>query len=243
MPHFTITPEYLLSQGLSLNFPERFWSKVNKSGPVPAHRPELGPCWLWTASTSLDFYGHIHKDHQRAKGIMIYSHRAAWILLHGPIPEGLKVLHGCDNAKCCNADTHLFLGTVQDNIDDKCNKGRQARLRGEKCGRAKLSESQVKEILELALNTSLSLRAIGAKFGIPGCHISRIVSGEQWSHMLTGFTNEQKAKMRRQLTAAQVIEMRRLYENGQTQTSIGKQFGISNTNVCVIVNRKTWTHI
>jgi|SRR5580658_5854190 hypothetical protein len=25
---------------------ERFWSKVDKNGPVPSHRPELGQCWI-----------------------------------------------------------------------------------------------------------------------------------------------------------------------------------------------------
>src|ERR1035437_916757 len=28
---------------------ERFWAKVDRNGPVPAHRPELGPCWVWEA--------------------------------------------------------------------------------------------------------------------------------------------------------------------------------------------------
>ena len=29
---------------------KRFWSKVNKAGSVPPHRPELGPCWVWVAA-------------------------------------------------------------------------------------------------------------------------------------------------------------------------------------------------
>jgi hypothetical protein len=33
-----------------MSLPERFWKKVDKNGPVPAHRPELGPCWLWTGA-------------------------------------------------------------------------------------------------------------------------------------------------------------------------------------------------
>jgi hypothetical protein len=51
------------------------------------------------------------------------SHRAAWKLTHGPIPDGLQVLHRCDNPPCCNP-AHLFLGTQQDNIADMHKKGR-----------------------------------------------------------------------------------------------------------------------
>lgn len=72
-----------------------------------------------------------------------YAHRVAWRLFRGPIPEGLLVLHHCDNPKCCNP-IHLFLGTQADNMADKCAKGRQAK--GSKHGRAKLTEGEVAEI-------------------------------------------------------------------------------------------------
>src|ERR1017187_6757138 len=51
------------------------------------------------------------------------SHRLLWTLIKGTIPEGMSVLHSCDNPPCCNID-HLFLGTAQDNADDKMAKGR-----------------------------------------------------------------------------------------------------------------------
>ena len=51
------------------------------------------------------------------------AHRLAWTLVHGPIPRGMWVLHHCDVRNCINVD-HLFLGTSQDNIDDKMQKGR-----------------------------------------------------------------------------------------------------------------------
>lgn len=50
--------------------------------------------------------------------------RLVWHVRKGPIPEGLWVLHTCDNSGCINLD-HLFLGTPQDNTDDMIAKGRK----------------------------------------------------------------------------------------------------------------------
>jgi len=41
----------------SATLEDRFWAKVDKNGPVPAHRPELGPCWIWTAARFKRGYG------------------------------------------------------------------------------------------------------------------------------------------------------------------------------------------
>jgi len=58
----------------------------------------------------------------RALGV-IRTHRLAWELANGPIPDGLSVLHHCDNPPCCNVE-HLFLGTQTDNHADMVAKGR-----------------------------------------------------------------------------------------------------------------------
>lgn len=59
------------------------------------------------------------------KGKSWAAHRAEWDEKVGPIPEGIFVLHHCDN-KPCREIKHLFLGTHQDNMDDKVRKGRQS---------------------------------------------------------------------------------------------------------------------
>jgi hypothetical protein len=53
------------------------------------------------------------------------AHRLAWILAFGPPPEGMGVLHGCDNPRCVNL-THLRLGTQKDNAADMWERGRQS---------------------------------------------------------------------------------------------------------------------
>lgn len=61
----------------------------------------------------------------------VLAHRAAWELANGPIPDGMNVLHECDNPPCCDVK-HLFLGTIADNNADMRAKGRASgcKLRG-----------------------------------------------------------------------------------------------------------------
>jgi HNH endonuclease len=97
----------------------RFLSKVDKNGP--SSRPELGPCWVWTAGLTRDGYGQFRVG-QRS----LASHRVAWEFDCGQIPPGMHVLHKCDTRNCVRGE-HLFLGTHQDNVVDMCSKNRQAR--------------------------------------------------------------------------------------------------------------------
>jgi hypothetical protein len=50
------------------------------------------------------------------------AHRIAWILSHGPIPDGMYICHHCDT-KACVRPSHLFVGTAADNTHDAMEKG------------------------------------------------------------------------------------------------------------------------
>lgn len=52
----------------------------------------------------------------------IRAHRLSWILQRGPIPEGLLVLHKCNNKPCVNIE-HLYVGTKSDNAFDAIRAG------------------------------------------------------------------------------------------------------------------------
>ncbi len=141
-----ITPQYLAEQGLSPTFPQRFWAKVNKDGPVPEHMPHLGQCWVWTAYLNKWGYGRIYAGYPSTR--MILSHNASWILHHGPIPEGKIICHHCDNPACVHPK-HIWPGTHAENSHDRDDKGRQVAPKGEAQGQSKLTAQQVLEIRRL----------------------------------------------------------------------------------------------
>lgn len=95
----------------------RFWGKVNKNGPIMPNMTT--PCWEWTKCRNNWNYGVT----SFGKGRTLGTHKLAWILTNGEVPEGYLVLHKCDNPPCCNPE-HLFIGTQSDNVRDAITKGR-----------------------------------------------------------------------------------------------------------------------
>jgi hypothetical protein len=145
-------------------FIDRFWLQVEKSDT----------CWLWRGSALSNGYGQI--AHNRRHRL---AHRVAWELAYGPIPDGLWVLHHCDTPRCVRPD-HLFVGTHQDNNDDKVRKGRQAR--GETGGRAVLNTQQVRDAYRLR-QEGLTYKAIAAIFGVDPTTIYAALRGPNWRHL------------------------------------------------------------
>jgi hypothetical protein len=103
------------------------------------------------------------------------AHRVCWEITYGEIPEGLHVLHRCDNPSCVNPE-HLFLGTHADNMQDSSAKGRRNPCSGEKNGRARLTAEAVAQIR----GEHLSDHSIAEKYGISRRQVGRILRREQW---------------------------------------------------------------
>lgn len=88
---------------------ERFFAKV-KFGPTPTHRPDLGPCWVWTASTRRG-YGRFMDANKK----VVSAHRWLYERLVGPIPIGLEPDHLC-KVKACVRPSHIELVTHVVNV-------------------------------------------------------------------------------------------------------------------------------
>lgn len=167
----------------------RFRSKVDPFGPVPSHRPELGPCHLWTGSLTRSGYGRFWLS-----GTTCRAHRVAFFIEQGRWPEPCG-LHKCDNPLCCNAQ-HVLEGTNAENSADMVRKGRAARgdrnarrlypertARGERNRHAKLTEQQVRDIRANYALCRVTPPELSARFGVSTSSIHRIVSRRMWSHV------------------------------------------------------------
>lgn len=97
---------------------DRFWVKVDKNGPPPPHRPELGPCWLWLGQIDHKGYGRVSVDNRMRR-----AHQTSYVFAFGPVPDGLSVLHHCDVRRCVRP-YHLYAGTALNNTHDAIERGR-----------------------------------------------------------------------------------------------------------------------
>lgn len=141
----------------------RFWSKI-------AVRTQ-NECWEWTGYT-VGGYGRTEINHK-----LLFSHRVAWILTHGEIPDNLEILHSCDNRACCNPN-HLSLGTHKANMEEMKLKGRSAK--GERNARHKLTLTQVSYIRARYAQGGISHKELGAEMGVGKSIIGNIIRGENW---------------------------------------------------------------
>lgn len=153
---------------------DRFSRRVDKTGD----------CWLWTGFRDKDGYGGV-----KIRQVTYRASRIAYRIHTGNDPGEMEVCHHCDNPPCVRGD-HFFLGTNKDNQRDKWAKGRQNeafnlpenKARGSRVNTSKLSEDQVKKIIE-RLKKGEGLTAIGNLYGITKQSVSAIKLGTNWKHL------------------------------------------------------------
>lgn len=140
----------------------------------------ITPCLEWTRAKNFNGYGHLGHN-----GNDCMAHRLAWLTFVGAIPDGLEVLHKCDNPPCVRID-HLFLGTKSDNLRDAWGKGKrrfQVPLRGDRNGHTTLTDYDVKVIRTMHRLGVLSCREIAKPFGITRHAVQLIVTRKTWKHI------------------------------------------------------------
>lgn len=140
---------------------KRFFDKINKTST----------CWIWTGAKNNAGYGNF-----RYNGKYLNSHRVSYLLFKGHIPPKMFVCHTCDNPSCVNPK-HLFIGTPQDNDDDKVAKGRQ--IKGSKHKYSKLKESDIPKIRK----DKRSHQSIANTYNVSRRLIGMIKEGTIWKHV------------------------------------------------------------
>ncbi len=148
----------------------RFWAKVRKGIK----------CWEWQGALVCG-YGQLHGGVGKPR---YRAHRLSWALHFGPIPDGLHVLHKCDNTRCVRPD-HLFLGTPLDNARDRESKNRGNPVAagiGEHNPNAKLTGADVLAI-RVRLQAGESGRAIADAYQITPTTVSNIKTGKRWGSL------------------------------------------------------------
>jgi hypothetical protein len=145
------------------DLPEFFKSRTT-------HNPE-NDCDEWTMFLNHAGYGQLtyHWDRWLA-------HRLCYKMVHGSIPDGLHVMHRCDNPKCVNPN-HLVAGTNYQNMYDKIAKGRQPN--GEKVWSSKLTLSDVVDIRRRVKEGEKAIR-LAEEYQVNRSCISKIVNNTLW---------------------------------------------------------------
>jgi hypothetical protein len=199
---------------------DSFWAKVDIKG--------LDECWPWKLSKSNEGYGRFSFGDR-----CVRAHRFAYQVSHGEIPNGLRVLHTCDNPTCCNP-THLWIGTDNDNCQDKIAKGRAkypgarnpsrgdehySRIHPEKMARGERHGSRTKpESRRHGDNHPARL------------HPERMARGE--------------ANGSSKLTVAEVEQIKSLYRHERGSISkLSRMFGVSRKTILNIVTGKVWKDV
>lgn len=195
----------------------------------------MSGCWLWEAGCCKDGYAKFHLDGESIRG-----HRAAWLIYRGSIPDGIQVLHRCDNPPCVNPD-HLFLGTHIDNARDKAAKGRAPGMRGESNPLSRITRAEAQSI---ATDNVRSIQEMAAQHGVSAAAISKIRSGKLWSGQIELSPDRGKrlrmrgAKNPNARITAKIAEAIR--SDGRPSREAAKAFGVSKATITSIRSGRTW---
>jgi hypothetical protein len=136
----------------SIPLEERFWAKVEKTDG----------CWRWIGSTDGRGYGVVWKDGRKTK-----AHVASWEMANSRSrPDGLVVMHRCDN-KICVRPEHLELGTNAQNVQDAYDRG---------LGKQKKRTATFCESARTMRATGMTMKEIAAAMGVTMELISRALA-------------------------------------------------------------------
>lgn len=186
---------------------DRFWSKVDKNGPPHPSDPGLGQCWIWTTGKCKDGYGKFAITAPRGERPLqkhVRAHRFSYEMVSGASDPTLAMLHSCDRPACVNP-AHLRPGTAGENYADAKRRGRNTEgirhgmstrpgylPRGERHYRARLTEIQVVEAIELYASGERPCD-LARRYGVSQNSILSAVTGRSWKHLHAGRSSSKEA--------------------------------------------------
>ena len=217
-------------------------------------------CWNWTRCKQAG-YGVAYFGKRR-----VLAHRAAWESVNGPIPEGMSICHSCDNPSCINP-AHLWLGTHKQNMHDAIQKGRASKppvhvggehwrlkyphmvQRGEDNPNAIMTDEQVIQMRKDYVSGQ-PLDEICARYEINRATMHDYTSGRSWKHLLgvdgSPTLEQLKAECARRmrnnasLTREIAEAIRARVKAGETQRALAAEYGVTNSTINDITQRRTW---
>jgi len=152
------------------------FNKLSLQDKLLAKTVQVGECLIWTGQIDRNGYGRIRIDgkHRRA-------HIVHFELRNGPVPDGMVLMHSCDNRGCIHLG-HLSPGTQLQNVQDMFAKGRANKAKGESHPKAKLTERQVAEIRGRYVpgKYGFGAHALAKEYGISKRAMQAILRGESW---------------------------------------------------------------
>jgi hypothetical protein len=146
-----------------------FWAKVDRGAGTDA-------CWTWRGKRNRHGYGVLQAARKPLR-----AHRVAYELAHGSIPDGVWVLHHCDNPPCVRPD-HLFLGRQAENMADAARKNRAEY--GTRRHSAVLTDDAVRVIRSRYAAGGVTQATLAREWHVSQSLINRVILHTKWRHVL-----------------------------------------------------------
>lgn len=136
-------------------------------------------CWEWQGSKRQGYGRTIIGSRKDGTRKSVSAHRLSYEVFKGEIPKGYEVCHKCDNPCCINPE-HLFIGTRQDNVDDRERKHRNIVKVGEEQSRAKLTKKIVKDVRWERYYKGTSYRSLAQRYKVNKATMMNAIKGITW---------------------------------------------------------------